>query len=367
VCLLFLFVAGPAAGQTGSDELTLTSDQRPIQVTIEPVYQRYDDDGTTLSESTMLLTASVPVTQALRFRGRVAYADATLAPTGTSDTGVSGPTDVQVEGVYVRKVGDGSLVGKLGASLPVGKNALTPDELSTSVRMSQQVYDLRVTSLGQGLSLSPSLTWAVPVGDDVVLGLSASYLFTGSFAPVENASASYDPGNAVEIMAGADVRLSERVSVSADLTFARYGTDTQDGADRFDPGNRIGGAVQGLFRDGFTSVRLLARYRSWGESDLQASAAALPLDELDRQQVIPSQGLARLSASGRLSETVRLLGYVEGAWYEETLIRGSDTVGRVGVAPSWTPAEQVTVSPSVAYTHGTIQGIEAALRTTIRL
>ena len=364
----FLFVilaaalvgAGPAQAQTAP---SLTSQQPPVRVIVEPAYQQASDEAQTLSQWSTRIAAIVPVTDGLQLHLRSMAA----ASAGKDMSSVQGLDDVELGALYARPIGLGSLVGSIDVDLPTGKRELSPSELETTIAMSQNVYDFRVPSLGQGLGVNPSLTWAVPLGDDVMAGVGVAYHYHGAYRPFSQMDGDYDPGDEVEVFVGADVRIARVHAVSGDISFTRFGIDTIGGERRYDPGYRLSGTLQYLYQQGFTTVRVLGKYQDWAESRIFVTGlgAGAP-DVTSGGKVVPSEWLARVRVGILASERVRLQFRLDGHRYEETLLNDELLVGSAGLGTTFRLSDQFYLTPSAGYTMGDVTGFEGSLRTEFR-
>lgn len=368
--LLSLMLLGPVAVLAQDDgSLPLSSDRPPVRVEVEPAFQRYVDGTWTLTQWSTRVSAVVPITSRLQVRASTSAADAT-ATIRDSTTDVRGLSDVRASLLYAQPVGEGSVILSVDANLPVGTRELTPEEVRTSVFLAQPVYGFRVPGFGQGFNVAPRVTYAVPVSDAVAVGVGASYRYLGAYQPVEGQGSDYQPGGEMEVFAGVDVQVSEAVSVSADASYARYGTDQLGGRDRFEPGDRIAGTLQALYQRDFTSVRVVARGQYRGTSSLIVPDRLLDAGfiepSLDDRQIVPSMGAVRARFATRLTESVRGGVHVEGRHDQATTLMDARTTGTVGAEATIRLVDALAITPQAAYTLGDVRGVEAALRTALR-
>ena len=328
----------------------LTSQRRPLRVTARPLYQYYEDDGAAISEWSLPIQATIPLLESLQLnlRGSVA------SVSGDNVEDLSGLGDVQASLSYAQEVGDGSLILSLGANLPTGKRELTVGEFQTATVLSQNYYAFQVPTFGQGFNIATGATWAIPVSDNVTVGLGGSYQRRGGYAPIEGMAEDYNPGDEFIVTGGLDYGVTQTSALSADVSFTAYGTDTVGDTDQFEAGNKIAGRLQYLYQSGFNSVRVLARYESRDKSTIPATAAAQEL------QVLPSQGAFRLSYDRRIgSFTLGLWG--DGRLFGETEAYDSQTLFRLGVAPAFSAGSNVVLMPRAAATFGDLTGVQAGL------
>jgi hypothetical protein len=171
----------------------------------------------------------------------IRYASATQKPeTDTLPTStVSGPTDLQVRGVY-QLVPD-VVVLTVSANVPTGKTKLADDELLAAGAVASELVPFPVSSFGSGANVTSGVAVAVPMGGWAV-GLSGAYRLSGSFTPrsslVDTAlNKSYKPGGELRLRVGAD-RLVGQGRISLGFTFSSFAQDEFGGSSIFQPGQR---------------------------------------------------------------------------------------------------------------------------------
>lgn len=170
----------------------------------------------------------------------IRYATATQKP--ESDTlphsRVSGPTDLQVRGVY-QLVPD-VVVLTLSANLPTGKTKLADDELLAAGAVASELVPFPVSSFGSGANVTSGVAVAVPVGGWAV-GLGGAYRLSGAFTPRSSLDTSlnksYKPGGELRIRVGVD-RLVGQGRISLGFTFSSFAQDEFGGSSIFRPGQR---------------------------------------------------------------------------------------------------------------------------------
>lgn len=374
-CLFVLLVALGASGpvstyaQTTDGALPLSSDVPPVRVAVTPAFERFEDDGRTLTQWSTQVSAVVPITSHLQVRAATRATDATVT-VRDSTTAVRGLADLRASLLYARTVGDGSLVLGLDANVPTGSTQLTPEEVRTTVYLAQQVYRMRVPGLGRGFNVTPRVTYALPVGDAVALGVGASFRYQGAYRPAAGTDGRYQPGHELEVFAGVDVTASRTVTVSADASYARYGTDEVGGRDRFEPGGRAIGTVQVAYEREAQRLLVTARGQYRGTSSLlprNPSQESVFVDPaLEDRQIVPSMASLRIRYHRTLTDRVRAGLYARGFHYEATTLMDAQTMGTAGLTATIRLADALAVTPQVAYTLGGVSGVEAALRTSLR-
>lgn len=348
----------PVAAQLA--DVSLTSEQPPVRLSLQPLWQRYDDEGHTLSEWSVPLVAVVPLQDDLLLGLRTG-----LARAGGSDLAqVNGLGDVQATLSYAQPVGEGSIIANLGVNLPSGTTAFTVEEFETMTQLSQNVYAFRMPGLGQGFNLAPGATWAVPVGEGVMLGLGASYQLRGSYTPVRAMDGRYNPGNEVRLTGGVDVQAGATSTLSGDVTLTHYGTDTIDGVEQYAPGRKLTLTAQYLRSMGFNAVRAVVRYQSQARSSVPVAPGS---DDTEALRVLPNQGTVLVLYRVRVQEAIDVVWRAEGRRFGETSVYASASLFSVGAAPEFAVGAGWTLTAQFAYLFGSFSGVEAGVGMVVEL
>jgi hypothetical protein len=357
--LLLGLIASPALGQP----TMLTSQDQPVRIGVTPVYQRYDDGGQVTTQWSTAMDVTVPIGERVRVS-----ASGRAAQSSTDDGAeIRGLDDARLGVAYAQPVGEGSLVGRVDAGIPVGKKELTVSELRTVRATSQSFYDFRVPSFGSGASVVPQLTYAAPVSDRVVVGIGGAYQYLGSYEPVARASRSYDPGDGVEVFGGVDVQMTRASALAVDVRFARYGTARSGSVNRLEPGSSYGGTVQYSYQTEGYTLRVAGRYQNWEESNVRpfvvgpdsASAAS-------RQQLVPSRALVEASYQRRLGDAVLLRVRAGARYFESTDVTARKRLGVFSLRPSVRLTPSWSVTPITTVTAGDLLGLTGGVRTEVR-
>jgi hypothetical protein len=311
LALLWGGTGGLAYAQVDADAINLTSQRVPARVTIEGTYQWYEDEGQGISQWAAPLSVFVPITRGWSLGLTASRAHVT----GDALEGLNGFDDVQVATTYATEVGASSLVASVAANLPSGKQRLTLNEFQTSVVLSQNYYGFRVAGFGQGFNVAPSLTWAVPVGESVVVGAGLAYQWRGAYEPLDVLEGQYQPGAELGGIVGIELRAGPSFTVSADVSHTRYGTDQQvdlgagrDDVDILELGPRTSARLQARSFAGFDEWRLDVRADYYADSTDPRTG--------EQQQTLPSQVVGQLRYATRLSRTLRGWGLVGARYYE---------------------------------------------------
>lgn len=348
--LLAMGFAERAPAQPGP---SLRSVDRSVEVALDPTYQYYETDaGRGLTQGSTTLTASVPLGQRVTVEARAGYAQMG----GDRLARLRGLTDAVGRLTYAQPVGEGSLVLSTTVNAPVGRQELSADALRTTRYLSRNFYDFRVSSFSRGLSVSPRVTWAVPLTDRFAVGIGVGYQHQRGFEP-QAGRGEYVPGDGLGANGGFDYKLTPASALGVDVAFRRYAPDRLEGSRSFDAGARISGTVRYLFRSGFTTVRAVARYANWEESTFGYRVGGP-----ERGQVIPSHAMVLGSVQTRLASAIDLQVRASGHRYAETVQAGAKLFGRLSVSPAVEVADGLTLSPHGAATYGSVLGLGGGLR-----
>lgn len=357
VAVMVGLLGGIPLAQAQAQGPSLQSDRQPIRVSVDPTYQYYETgSGRVLTQLSTYLSAYVPVTQQMSVSARMGYA----RMGGDDLTQIQGPTDVSGRVSYAQPVGEGSVVFQVLANAPTGKQNLTGDEVATTRPISQNFYDFRVSSFSRGTSIAPQVTWAVPVSDRVVVGIGGSYQHQRGFQPQAGFTSDslYTPGDGVKVNGGVDYKITDGSAIGVNGTFRRYQEDEVKGEPRFDAGNQFSGTLRYLRQSGFTSIRVVARYSTWEESQFGFRDGGFT----DQGQVLPPHGMLLGSYSTRLTDAVGLDVRTSGHWYGETLQSDRKIFGRLYLSPSFELHEMLTLAPHATATYGSYLGLGGGVR-----
>lgn len=221
----------------------------------------------------------------------IRYANAARTPSDTAAAKgtVSGPTDLQVRGVY--QVIPDAVVFTLAANVPTGKTKLTADELPAAGAVASELIPFPVASFGTGPNVTTGLAVAVPVAGWAV-GLAGAYRFSGAYTPMATVDSSYKPGGEVRFRVGVD-RVVGQGRVSLGFTYSSFSQDEFGGTNIFQPGKRYISQASWTFPVGNVGLSLYAwdLYRTQGTVLLSSSAT-------EKQNVLTA-GMAASLQMGR--------------------------------------------------------------------
>lgn len=339
--------------------VNLTSRQAPVQISMMALYQSYEEDSLKIEQLSIPITITAPLGRRLNVTLSARQGNAT----GDDLESLSGLSDAQLTLGYATPLGSSSLAISLGLNLPSGKQELTAEEFQTLILISQTAFDFRTPSLGQGFGFSPGFTLALPVSENLVLGLGASYRVRGGFKPVDGMEEDYTPGNELLLTTGLDTRLGSTTSLSIDATFAQYAADKLGDDQVFEAGSKT--TFLALIRHvmGFNDVRLLGLYRAREKSSQLGGSAlnSMPV------QTIPNEFMVHVSYGLRMNARLRLRLQVEGRFFDETPAFQARDVFDIGILPTYRLSRESSFVARVIYTTGTITGIEGGAGLVIQL
>ena len=357
VTLALLLLTPPAAAQQQISP-NLTSRQRPIQVTMMALYQSYEEDGSGADQLSFPLRIMYPIGQKMS----VSLSASQMGVFGSDVSSLSGMSDTQISFGYAHTMGSASLNIGLGLNLPSGTRELTTDEFDTLIRVSQTAFDYRVPGLGQGFGVSPIVTFAFPVSDNLAIGLGASYRMRGGFKPLEGMEEDYTPGDELLFTVGIDTRVGETSSFSIDATFTRYASDKLGDEVVFEAGGKT--SITALFRhvEGFNQWRVVVLYRARAKSDLGGGALAG-----ESVQSVPNELMGRVSYERRINARLSTTFLAEAHSFDETSAYQARTVIDVGAVPTYRLSQKTSLVGRAIYTLGTITGFEVGAGLAVRL
>ncbi len=318
-----------------------------------PLYQNWSLDSMKVSEASVSLSMYQPVSRqaAITLRGAFGSASGDIAS-------LSGATDLQLAGSYYLE--SANMMFSLGLGLPIGKKKLTTDEFITSILLASNTFRFNVSQFGTGFNITPGVVWALPVGDDVVLGLGATYQYRGTFQPLED-SGTFDPGDEISGTGGIELKLNETSSISADVVYTHIGKDLLEGDEIYISGDKILAAIQFKKYFEFNSLFVGATFRSKAKSEVALGKFLSPRMEPDQLEILGGY-------TARFSDALSMQFLLEGRFFQETSIAfsGYNMIG-VGVMPEFSVSQSVSIPLRLKFTsgkrksNGTITGFEAGL------
>jgi hypothetical protein len=326
IVILLVVASGPAGAQSESYVIG----QQPF-LRLIPLFQHWSiGNDMSFSQLGVGFAAYMPLSQDLGINLQTSHVS-----TSGDLTSLSSIADAKLSlNYYIEKPG---VVLSCGVNLPTGKKGLTQDEFETSLLISNEVFDLQIPNVGQGLTVQPGLAWATSLGDKFSIGAGASYQYRAKYKPLADYG-DYDPGDEVLLTAGVDFRLGETSTLAADVVFTAYGTDKLDDEDVFASGSKI--AANAQFRKSLGQHELLisTRYRSLSPGQIGFAGTLVPEEE----NVIPDMFDISARFRLRVNNSLAVAFRADGRFYQQTAktVSGVNLFG-VGLAP------EITVSPNI--------------------
>ena len=308
-------------------------------------------DSTSISQWAVPITATVALPSGLTLGLRTGYAESGgSATSGEAVQPLGGPTDTDVAVGLARPLGRGGV-------LPTGEVA-TREQARTAFLLGQPFHGFRTPGVQQGVTVSPGLAVAIPLGRDVALGLGASHRVRGSFVPPFGA-ARYDPGDETLLTAGLDVRARGDAVLGLDVTAALYGADTW-GSDRYEVG-------QALFAEASWTGRLGASPARFGVRVRRRTGEEPPV-EAGRRAGLAATVPSEAHVSGGLRLPLRPRAHIDldvgGRHYAASRAFGAITLVEIGVAPGASLNEHLALRGRLGLVAGDLVGAELAVGVT---
>ena len=325
------------------------SEQQPIRIRTGAVYQQYADQDRRLSQLSFPVSAFIPFTRSLALS---LFTNPAMI-SGEAVESLAGLSDAQVALSYYQSIGEGSIVVSFGTNVPSGKRELTEDEFATTALVSQDFYRFYVPVFGQGLNLSPGITLAYPLGDNMVGGVGFAYQIKGSYNPVADMVDSFKPGNEIMITGGLDFRLAESWALSSNVTYVLYQEDELGDVSVFDSGDQAIIALQVLGNMGNNQARLVARYRTKAKSQLPAGDLIVTAP-----RTVPEQFQFAGNYTLNIQENLRASVIGRIRHYQATDFFEEKTLFDLGASPEVAFNQSVSAVMRFVYTFGSFPGVE---------
>ena len=314
-------------------------------LSVLPVYESWSVDAINISQLSTVVVLEYPLSRALGVSLRAGESN-----TGGDVTDVNGFTDTQF-GLWYR-VESANLLLTVGVNAPTGKRSLTQDEFGTDTLVSKEVFGFRTPRYGQGLNVHPAAVWAIPLTDQVVIGIGAGFQYMGAYKPLQ-AYGDYDPGDEWMLSGGVELRLDEASHLSADVIFSTYGKDKFEGMDIYQAGDKISIRLGYQRYFDYDELVLLARYRVRRDGQIAlANAIVTELNKANPDMVdISGRYRHRLSKQFALGFLLRMRSFQD---------TGSDLSGLTLLGAGLQP--EYEVSP-VVHIIGTMEFQKGDLKT----
>lgn len=340
------------ASKAQTPDIYMGSERKPIRITTGAVYQQYSDQDSRLSQIAFPITAFIPVSRSLGFTLR---ANPALV-SGDAVTALEGMSDAQAAVSFYQPIGEGSVVLSVSSNLPSGKRELTEEEFATTALLSQDFYGFYVPVFGQGLNISPGITFAYPLGENVAGGIGASYQLKGEFKPVQNMPDAFTPGAELLITGGLDFKLNPTWALSTNLTYMLYQPDKLGDVTVYESGNQLFTSAQLLGSLGINQVRVIASFRTKAKSLLPAGG-----DFVTAPRSVPQQYRLLGLYSLRIQENMRANLLAQLRHFNESDFFSNKTLFDLGASQEYAFSEVVATVLRFKYTFGSFPGVELGL------
>jgi len=304
------------------------------------VYQGwYDKYNYKLNETSVPYQVYFPFNRSVALSLRGSHASVQ----GTGLATLRGLSDTQL--ILTTHMESAHLVFNLGVNIPNGKTELSAEEFDTSTLISLNILNFYTPNLGQGLNIAPSLTWAMPISDNFVLGLGASYQIKGKYKPIEWMEEDYHPGNELSVTAGFDLRLAETRTFSGDVLWTKYGEDRIGSETVFRSGDRLVATVQYRQYFGYNQLWILGRYRTRAKNSLAVAGKLVP----EEYKTIPDQIELFTRYRMRLGRNLNLEIVGEYFKINKTMVFVNANVYGLGLAPEVRLSKRVALPIDFLY------------------
>lgn len=269
---------------------------------------------------------------------------------------LSGFGDTQLTALY--HLSDNNILLQLGLNLPTGKSPLTREQFQSSMLLGQTFYGYRLPNFGQGLNLSPGISWANPVSDQLILGLGLAYQLSGTYQPLSEDDRKYNPGNEILLTGGVDYQFDKITALSFDLILSFYGTDKFDTTEVYKAGNKIVATLKFQKYLGMNHLQLMGRFRSRTKSQ-SVSGGELVEDEYKTH---PDQlhALARYTLRRNPKTRITLIG--EAQYFFNMIDLESLSLVGVGVSPRHRLSPNTILSGRLKFSTGFFKGYSKSIR-----
>ncbi|MFH1942508.1 MAG: hypothetical protein ABIL68_10425 [bacterium] len=315
-------------------------------IRISPLYQTWSDDGgNTLSETSMPIYVYKPLGRNTSMG--LLGGGATVGSEFSSELG--GLIDTQIDFNYY--IESSKIVLHSSVNLPTGKRKLSLEEFETSYLISLNMYNFQIPGFGQGLNISPGLSWAKPMSENVVLGLGASFQYRGAFQPFADMTGLYDPGDEILLTGGLDFRLNETSTFSADVIFTSYGKDKLDGDVSFQSGNKIVINAQFRLYHNHNELWLFGRYRSKDKNKIAIAGGMHEEDEKTIPDQVEFMGRYRMLMQKRIYVSV----VADGRFFNETKVFNVVNIFGLGLTVEFPVSNGMSVPIRLKYFTGKIE------------
>ncbi|WP_412062071.1 hypothetical protein [Rubrivirga sp. IMCC45206] len=280
--------------------------QPAVTVDASTIVQSYaTGPDRSVSEVAVPILVVAEVMEGVSLSARAVYA--TVEGDGLAS--LSGLGDTQLGASYRRALGTALLDVSLLASLPTGQTALAVDEFATAAALALDDFAFALPSLGQGTTVAPAVTVAVPSGENMAFGVGAAYATHGGYTLFAADSASYAPADELILSTGVDIGLGGASSMALEGSYVLYGDDAYAGQ-TFSPGDKIAGTMRLTLDGGAARARLLARYRHVFDGVVPASGRPVAYRRPQQAQLALALGFGPRTAEVAVTGGARYYGTI---------------------------------------------------------
>ncbi|NQT26016.1 hypothetical protein HQ585_11715 [candidate division KSB1 bacterium] len=269
---------------------------------------------------------------------------------GDGLSNLSGLGDTQLTALY--HLIDSNILFQLGVNLPTGQSPLTWEQFQSSIQLGQIHYGYRLPHFGQGLNISPGVSWAKPINEQTVLGLGAAFQLSGSYQPLADFDQKYNPGNEILLTGGVDYQFDKITALSFDLILSFYGTDEYDTTEVYKSGNKIVATLQFQKYFGVKHLHLMARFRSRTKSQ-SVSGGILVQDE---EKTYPDQLQALARYTLRMNPKTRIVLIGEAQYFFNMIEMESLSLIGIGVSPRYQVSPKAILTGRLKLNTGFFKG-----------
>jgi hypothetical protein len=280
---------------------------------------------------------------------------------GDGLTTLSGFGDTQLTTLY--HLMDSNVLFQLGVNLPTGRSPLSWEQFQSSILLGQTCWAYQLPNFGQGLNISPGVSWAKPVSEQTVIGLGLAYQFSGSYQPLSDDDRKYNPGDEVLVTGGVDYQFDKITALSLDLILSLYATDKYDTSEVYKSGNKIVATFQFQRYFGVNHLQLMGRYRSRTKSQSVSGGVFVE----DEEKTYPDQLHALARYTLRQNPKIRITLIGEAQYFFNMAAFESLSLVGAGVAPRYQLSPKTILTGRLKFTTGffkgytkTITGVEIA-------
>lgn len=205
-------------------------------------YERYGFDAADVLDIESLTLLSVPfgvsygAGRGITFGLSGVYARGTLVSANGEEATVSGLGDTELT-ARVATAGGGAAITAI-VLLPTGHESLTYEEMFVAGAIAADLLPFAIRDFGTGGGAGASVALARPFGA-FSAGVSVGYVVARDYEPLSEQSFEYGPGDQLHVRAAIDRTIGRSAKLAFRADWRMYDDDTGDGANVFQPGDRL--------------------------------------------------------------------------------------------------------------------------------